>query len=63
MIDPQVQIFLAVNGKAFMKAAESDDPNAMYQVISGAEGVIQTQLHRAFNAAAQTIINQTGGAE
>ena len=58
MINSDVEIFLSVTGRAFMRALESGDPHKMHNVIQNARQVIEEQEKKAFDASLQTTIDE-----
>lgn len=50
MINPVVQNYLASTGQMFIKAAESEDPAAMFVAVSNAMRVIESIHSQALTA-------------
>ncbi|NBO34636.1 MAG: hypothetical protein EBU89_01675 [Actinobacteria bacterium] len=50
MINPVVQNYLASTGQMFIKAAESEDPAAMFVAVSNAMSVIESIHSQALTA-------------
>jgi hypothetical protein len=50
MINPVVQNYLANTGQMFIKAAESEDPAAMFVAVTNASSVIEYMVTQALTA-------------
>lgn len=54
MINPVVQNYLANTGQMFIKAAESEDPKAMFVAVTNAACVIESIVSQALTASMMT---------
>lgn len=59
MINPDVELFLAVTSSAFRRARDSKDPHQMYSVIRNARIVIENYENMAFMASVETLGEET----
>lgn len=54
-VNPHVQNYLANTGQMFIKAAESEDPAAMFVAVSNAMSVIESIHSQALTANLMTL--------